>query len=170
VLQSCRLTPCGCAILAPELHDLLPGLRTHILHASRSETAFGGISWSTIELGKASLKDLRYAEELAIFNDEAHNTPAPEYDNVPFALSPKSRFRLDTTATPDRADGKTPDSRMIFDYSITDAQAEDPPIIQSVVVYEPKINFVQLTYTNPDRVCVKTLVVELHEMRAGGSR
>jgi len=93
---------------------------------------------------------MRYAEELAIFNDEAHNTPAPEYDNILFALSPKSRFRLDTTATPDRADGKTPDSRMIFDYSITDAQAEIPPIIKNVVVYQPKINFVQLTYTNPD--------------------
>jgi type III restriction enzyme len=93
---------------------------------------------------------MRYAEELAIFNDEAHNTPAPEYDNVLFALSPKSRFRLDTTATPDRADGKTPDSRMIFDYSITDAQAEVPPIIKNVVVYQPTINFVQLTYTNPD--------------------
>jgi superfamily II DNA or RNA helicase len=93
---------------------------------------------------------MRYAEEVAIFNDEAHNTPAPEYDNVLFALSPKCRFRLDTTATPDRADGKTPDSRMIFDYSITDAQAEVPPIIKNVVVYQPKVNFVQLTYTNPD--------------------
>jgi len=93
---------------------------------------------------------MKYAEELAIFNDEAHNTPAPEYDNVLFALSPKCRFRLDTTATPDRADGKTPDSRMIHEYSITDAQAEVPPIIKSIVVYQPKINFVQLTYTNPD--------------------
>jgi len=93
---------------------------------------------------------MRFAEELAVFNDEAHNTPAPEYDNVLFALSPKCRFRLDTTATPDRADGKTPDSRMIFDYSITDAQAEVPPIIKNVVVYQPKINFVQLAYTNPD--------------------
>lgn len=93
---------------------------------------------------------MKYAEELAIFNDEAHNTPAAEYDNVLFALSPKSRFRLDTTATPDRADGKTPDSRMILEYSITDAQAEEPPIIKSVVVYQPKINFVQLTFTNPE--------------------
>ena len=93
---------------------------------------------------------MKYAEELAVFNDEAHNTPAPEYENALFALSPKSLFRLDTTATPDRADGKTPDSRMIYEYSITDAQAEVPPIIKNVVVYQPKINFVQLTYTNPD--------------------
>jgi superfamily II DNA or RNA helicase len=93
---------------------------------------------------------MRYAEELAIFNDEAHNTPAPEYDNVLFTLAKKSRFRLDTTATPDRADGKTPDSKMIFEYSIADAQAEVPPIIKSIVVYQPKIGSVQLTYTNPD--------------------
>ena len=38
--------------------------------------------------------------EIAVFNDEAHNTPAPEYSNVLSTLSPKSRFRLDTTATP----------------------------------------------------------------------
>ena len=93
---------------------------------------------------------MKYAEELAVFNDEAHNTPATEYENALFALSPKCLFRLDTTATPDRADGKTPDSRMIYEYSITDAQAEVPPIIKNVVVYQPKVNFVQLTYTNPD--------------------
>lgn len=93
---------------------------------------------------------IRNVEELAIFNDEAHNTPAPEYDNVLFTLAKKSRFRLDTTATPDRADGKTPDSKMIFEYGITDAQAEVPPIIKSIVVYQPKIGSVQLTYTNPD--------------------
>jgi len=93
---------------------------------------------------------MNYVEEIAIFNDEAHNSPAPEYDNVLHLLSKKVKFRLDTTATPDRADGKTPDSKMIFEYAIADAQAEVPPIIKSVVVYQPKISFVQLTYTNPD--------------------
>jgi type III restriction enzyme len=93
---------------------------------------------------------MRYVEEIALFNDEAHNTPAPEYDNALFTLAKKSQFRLDTTATPDRADGKTPDSKMIFEYGITDAQAEVPPIIKSIVVYQPKISSVQLTYTNPD--------------------
>jgi len=93
---------------------------------------------------------MRYVEEIAVFNDEAHNTPATEYDNLLFALSTKSKFRLDTTATPDRADGKTPDSQMILEYNIADAQAEVPPIIKSVVVYQPKISSVQLTYTNPE--------------------
>ncbi len=93
---------------------------------------------------------MNYVQEIAVFNDEAHNTPAPEYDDVLFALAQKSRFRLDTTATPDRADGKTPDSKMILEYGILDAQAEVPPIIKSVVVYQPKIGSVELTYTNPE--------------------
>lgn len=89
-------------------------------------------------------------DKLAVFNDEAHNSPAAEYDNTLFALKGISKFRLDTTATPDRADGKTPDSKMIFEYSITDAQAEIPPIIKSVVVYQPELGSVELTYTNPE--------------------
>jgi type III restriction enzyme len=93
---------------------------------------------------------MNYVEQLAVFNDEAHNTPAPEYDSALFALSPKCKFRLDTTATPDRADGKAPDTKMIFEYGIADAQSEVPPIIKSVVVYQPKLSSVQLTYTNPD--------------------
>jgi type III restriction enzyme len=88
------------------------------------------------------------AEKIAIFNDEAHNTPAAEYDNALFALKRLSKFRLDTTATPDRADGKTPDSKMIFEYGITDAQAEVPPIIKNIVVYQPKLSSVELTYTD----------------------
>lgn len=92
---------------------------------------------------------MQSTDRIAVFNDEAHNTPAAEYDNTLFTLKPISRFRLDTTATPDRADGQSPDSKMIFEYSITDAQAEAPPIIKSVVVYQPSLTSVELTYTNP---------------------
>lgn len=92
----------------------------------------------------------RYIDNLAIFNDEAHNTPADEYTNILAHLSEKAKFRLDTTATPDRADGQSPDTEMIFEYDIQDALAEVPPIIKSVVVYQPEISSVQLTYTNPD--------------------
>lgn len=91
---------------------------------------------------------LSSANRIAVFNDEAHNTPATEYDNTLFTLKQISKFRLDTTATPDRADGKTPDSKMIFEYSITDAQAEVPPIIKNIVVYQPKLASVELTYTD----------------------
>jgi len=88
-------------------------------------------------------------ERIAVFNDEAHNTPAAEYDSTLFTLRQISQFRLDTTATPDRADGKTPDTKMILEYGITDAQAEVPPIIKNIVVYQPKLASVELTYTNP---------------------
>ena len=83
---------------------------------------------------------------LVVFNDEAHNTPAPEYSNVLATISPKARFRLDTTATPDRADGQTPDSEMVFYYPISDALEDH--IIKSIVVYEPQVKLVELTYTN----------------------
>jgi len=89
-------------------------------------------------------------EKIAVFNDEAHNTPAVEYDNTLFTLKQISRFRLDTTATPDRADGQSPDTKMILEYGITDAQAEVPPIIKNIVVYQPNLASVELTYTNPE--------------------
>lgn len=91
---------------------------------------------------------MNYVGDLAVFNDEAHNTPAPEYSNVLSTISPKARFRMDTTATPDRADGQTPDSEMIFYYPISDALEDQ--IIKSVVVYEPQVKLVELTYTNYD--------------------
>ncbi len=100
-------------------------------------------------IGERNLAVLMNTEQrIAVFNDEAHNTPAAEYDNTLFTLKQISKFRLDTTATPDRADGKSPDTKMIFEYGITDAQAEVPPLIKSVVVYQPKLASVELTYTN----------------------
>jgi type III restriction enzyme len=82
----------------------------------------------------------------AIFNDEAHNTPAIEYTKVLKMLTHKTAFRLDTTATPERADGKPLDSEMIMEYGI--ASALDDGIIKSVVVYQPDAKIVELTYTN----------------------
>lgn len=84
--------------------------------------------------------------DLAVFNDEAHNTPAKEYTTALKILSHKIKFRLDTTATPDRADGQTPDSEMIQFYGI--ANALDDGIIKSVVVYQPDAKIIELTYTN----------------------
>jgi type III restriction enzyme len=84
--------------------------------------------------------------DIGVFNDEAHNTPAPEYSNVLSTLSPKARFRLDTTATPDRADGQAPDSEMIYHYDIS--QALEDGIVKSIVVYEPEVKLLELTYTN----------------------
>lgn len=102
-------------------------------------------------IGERNLAVMMNSEQrVAVFNDEAHNTPAAEYDNTLFTLKQISKLRLDTTATPDRADGKSPDTKMIFEYGITDAQAEVPPIIKSVVVYQPTLASVELTYTNTE--------------------
>jgi superfamily II DNA or RNA helicase len=105
-----------------------------------------------------------YIGDVAIFNDEAHNTPAIEYSRILSTLSDKCKFRLDTTATPDRADGQTPDTNMIFHYDI--AQALEDKIIKSVVVYQPEAKIVELTYTNNDtgeKKVITELDVEFEE-------
>lgn len=84
----------------------------------------------------------------AIFNDEAHNTPADEYTKVLKILSQKTVFRLDTTATPERADGKPLDSETIMEYGISPALEDG--IIKSVVVYQPDPKIIELTYSNKD--------------------
>jgi type III restriction enzyme len=101
---------------------------------------------------------MEFLGEIAVFNDEAHNTPAPEYTNVLSTLSQKSRFRLDTTGTPQRADAQPIDSEMVFHYDIN--QALDDHIIKSVVVYQPEVRAVELIYTNPG-TGEKRLITEL---------
>lgn len=83
-------------------------------------------------------------ESLVIFNDEAHNTKAEQYDDLINKLKPKRFFRLDTTATPDRLDGLHPDSKMIFVYPIAEAMRDK--IIKRIVVFHPDVRKVKLTY------------------------
>jgi hypothetical protein len=96
--------------------------------------------------GQSNLSALMNGPEFALFNDEAHNSPAPEYDATLRRMREKVVLRVDTTATPDRADGKAPDSEMIYEYGVTDALADG--IIKTPVVYQPDIKTVQLTYTD----------------------
>ena len=96
--------------------------------------------------GQSNLSALMNGPPFALFNDEAHNTPAPEYEQTLARMQEKVTLRVDTTATPDRADGKTPDSDMIFEYGVTDALFD--AIITTPVVYQPDIKTVQLTYTD----------------------
>jgi superfamily II DNA or RNA helicase len=103
---------------------------------------------------------MSYVSQLAIFNDEAHNTPAEEYSRILEILSPKCAFRLDTTATPDRADGQQPDSEMIYNFSISDALKER--IVKNIVVYEPQVKALELTYTN-FKTGAKKVVTELDQ-------
>lgn len=96
--------------------------------------------------GQSNLSALMNGPEFALFNDEAHNSPATEYEATLLRMRGKVVMRVDTTATPDRADGKVPDSSMIYEYNVTDALAD--AIIKTPVVYQPDIKTVQLTYTD----------------------
>jgi type III restriction enzyme len=96
--------------------------------------------------GQSNLSGLMNGPDFAMFNDEAHNSPAPEYEATLKRMREKVVLRLDTTATPDRADGRAPDSDMVYEYGVTDALADG--IIKTPVIYQPDITTVQLTYTD----------------------
>jgi len=96
--------------------------------------------------GQSNLSALMNGPDFVLFNDEAHNSPAPEYEATLLRMREKVVLRVDTTATPDRADGRTPDSEMIYEYGVTDALHDG--IIKTPVVYQPDIKTVQLTYTD----------------------
>jgi|GEM_PF-293759 len=93
---------------------------------------------------------LNHLGRVAVFNDEAHNTVAPMYDEILDTLSRsgKTVLRVDTTATPGRADGETPRSRMIYHYGIKAAVRDG--VIKTVYVCLPNIKTVELTYTDTD--------------------
>jgi superfamily II DNA or RNA helicase len=100
----------------------------------------------TNKAGQSNVSALMNGPDFALFNDEAHNSPAEEYDATLRRIESKVLLRVDTTATPDRADGKTPDSDMVYEYGVTDALAEG--LIATPVVYQPDIRTVELTYTD----------------------
>jgi len=100
----------------------------------------------TNKSGRSNISALMNGPDFVLFNDEAHNSPAEEYEATLSRLKPKILLRVDTTATPDRADGKAPDSDMVYEYSVTDALAEG--IVKTPVVYQPSITTVELTYTD----------------------
>ena len=102
--------------------------------------------YASSKTGQANLAHLRNGGRFALFNDEAHNSPAPEWDNTLQTLREHIILRVDTTATPDRADGGQPDSKMIYEYLIQDALADR--LVKTPVVYQPNIATVELTYTD----------------------
>jgi superfamily II DNA or RNA helicase len=129
-------------------------LKTRIsLHKMQPTASAAGIRSGTIILGNIhqiyergeNWKVLRdNVDSLCIFNDEAHNTKAEQYNDLIGKLKPKRFFRLDTTATPDRLDGLHPDSKMIFVYGIAEALADK--IIKRPIVFHPDVKKVKLTY------------------------
>ena len=91
---------------------------------------------------------LKNFDGLAIFNDEAHNTNANEFDHILKLLKDKTASRVDTTATPERADGTYPNSNLIYDFDIDQALLANRPLIKDVVVYRPDTKLLEITYIN----------------------
>lgn len=123
------------------------------LHIMQQKVSATGIRSGNVVLGNIhqiyertdNWKVLRdNVESLVIFNDEAHNTKAEQYNDLINKLKPKRFFRLDTTATPDRLDGLHPDSKMVFSYGIAEAMRDK--IIKRIVVFHPDVRKVKLTY------------------------
>jgi len=140
----------------PFFFNSFESLKTRIsLYKMQPSASATGILSGTIILGnihqiyertenkKVLMKNI---DKICIFNDEAHNTKAEQYDKLlyEFKIKEKRFFRLDTTATPDRLDGSHPDSKMIFVYDIAQALADK--IIKRPIVFHPDIKKVKLTY------------------------
>lgn len=130
--------------------DMPQRLATHIMKVGESSA---GIRSANIIVGnvhqlyegKENWKVIsENCDRLCIYNDEAHNTRAEQYNDLINKLKPKRFFRLDTTATPDRLDGLHPDSEMIYVYSIREAMNDK--IVKRVIVFEPEIEKVKFTY------------------------
>lgn len=150
IFKDFKLFPEHCSSLANDLSLHVFQSGSHPAGSLESGILLGNIQqfYSGNISGKRNIGYLtNFLGDIAIFNDEAHNTPAPEYSETLSILSHKCLFRLDTTATPDRADGQTPDSEMIYYYDIPTALEDG--IIKSIVVYEPEVKAIEFTYTNP---------------------
>src|SRR3972149_6377522 len=123
------------------------------LHVMKPNGSAAGVRAGTIILGNIhqiyertdNWKVIRdNVDSLCIFNDEAHNTKAEQYNDLMAKLKPKRFIRVNTTATPDRLDGLHPDSKMVFVYPI--AEAMQDKIIKRIVVFHPDVKKVKLTY------------------------
>lgn len=91
--------------------------------------------------------------KVAVFNDEAHNTRGTEYTRTLRTLVDQTSFRLDVTATPDRADNLRPQSHEIYSLSVVEAItglyrqnpyidptfSDYPSLIKDVVVNRPSM-------------------------------
>jgi superfamily II DNA or RNA helicase len=137
---------------------LFAGVHEHLrdrfsLHVMQPGAAAAGIRSANVILGNVHQIYERTdnwrviyenCDRLAIFNDEAHNTKAENYNDLINKLRPKRFLRVDTTATPDRLDGLHPDSQMIYHYDIAEAMRDK--VVKRVIVFKPDIEKVKFTY------------------------
>lgn len=125
------------------------------LHVMKQEETPAGIRSANVILGnihqlyegKDNLKillDERNVDRLVIFNDEAHNTKAKQYNLLLNKLKEKRFLRVDVTATPERLDGLHPDSEMIYEYNIKQAMRDK--VVKRIVVFKPDIDSVKLSW------------------------
>jgi len=134
--------------------DLIERLTLHMMEQSKAPE---GIRQASIILGnihqiyegKVNLEIIqKNLGDIVIFNDEAHNSKAENYNEVLNKLKPQRIFRLDTTATPDRLDGLHPDSEKILEYGVKRAMQDR--IIKRIIVCKPDIEKVKLTYKDTE--------------------
>lgn len=134
--------------------DLVKRITLHMMEQGRDPT---GLRQASIILGnihqiyegKVSLEIIqKNLGNIVIFNDEAHNSKADNYNEVLNKLKTQRIFRLDTTATPDRLDGLHPDSEKILEYGIKRAMQDR--IIKRIIVCKPDIEKVKLTYKDTE--------------------
>ncbi len=138
-------------------HDYLKnGFSLHVMEQGKDSS---GIRSANIILGnihqiyegKTNLKvlmDDANVDKVAIFNDEAHNTKAKQYNLLLLKLKPKRFIRIDTTATPERLDGLHPDSDMILEYDIKQAMRDK--IVKRIVVFKPDVDVVKLRWKDEE--------------------
>jgi type III restriction enzyme len=134
--------------------ELTQRMTLHIMEQGKDPTGIrsGNIILGNIHQiyeGKVSLEIIqKNLGNIAIFNDEAHNSKAENYNEVLNKLKPQRILRLDTTATPDRLDGLHPDSEKILEYGIKKAMQDR--IIKRIIVCKPEIEKVKLVYKDTE--------------------
>jgi type III restriction enzyme len=107
--------------------------------------------------GRKLIHLLNNYHKIVVITDEAHNNVAEKFSDVLESLYPKTLIRIDTTATPTRADGTYPDSKMIYKYDLDDALHEANPIVKNVIIVQPEAEIKELTYTNIETNEVKKI-------------
>jgi len=85
--------------------------------------------------GQSNLAGLMNGPDFAVFNDEAHNSSAPEYDAALRKMREKVVCRVDTTATPDLADRAEVDFAWKMLRQVKDKVGAVPGLVAGVIEY-----------------------------------
>lgn len=102
--------------------------------------------------------------KIVVFNDEAHNSVAPEWSRVLARLADSERriLRIDTTATPERLDGNNPGSNKVYDYRVKHALQDRT--IKQIVVCQPDVISVEYQIYEIDEETGTKKIVSVEEV------